>query len=242
LIPIVAIHPLKAINYWRGKRESFGLVVASSYATHTVTQRQKSVPLVGVERTVNELRDLLITRGKNWPQWDASGAVAMKGPLLYLLARLAKPRRIVETGVASGVTTAFLLQALHDNRDGNLISIDLPNADPGAIIPPGRRIGWIIPEFLQDRWDLRIGDAKELLPATLAEGPIDMFLHDSLHTYEHMAWEYNQAWRALVEGGLLLSDDIAFNSAFRDFCARTRCHSHRVLGLGVAVKEPGWRA
>jgi predicted O-methyltransferase YrrM len=230
------MHPIKAINYWMGKRESFGLVVASSYARHAITQRPKSRSLVGADHQVNALRKILIARAEGWPSWDASGAIAMKGPLLYLLARLAKPRRIVETGVASGVTTSFLLQALRDNREGNLISIDLPNADPDAIIPPGHSAGWIIPESLRARWDLRIGDARELLPATLAESPVDMFLHDSLHTYEHMTWEYDEAWNALIAGGLLLSDDIAFNRAFQDFCRRKQCHNHRILGFGVASK------
>jgi len=46
---------------------------------------------------------------------------------LYNLIRDTRPSIVVETGVASGVSTAYILQALEDNRKGKLYSIDLPN-------------------------------------------------------------------------------------------------------------------
>jgi len=44
-----------------------------------------------------------------------------------------------------------------------------------------------------------------------------MFLHDSKHTYEHMMWEFNIVWPTLNDSGILISDDINWNSAFTDF-------------------------
>ena len=44
-----------------------------------------------------------------------------------------------------------------------------------------------------------------------------MFLHDSLHTYSHMMYEYTTAWPYIRVGGVLLSDDIDFNEAFKQF-------------------------
>ena len=37
---------------------------------------------------------------------------------------------------------------------------------------------------------------------------IDIFFHDSLHTYDHMMFEYLTSWDYLKEGGVLFSDDI----------------------------------
>jgi hypothetical protein len=59
-----------------------------------------------------------------------------------------------------------------------------------------------------------------LLPAVVAGVPaVDIFLHDSLHTYRNMRFEYQTVWPHLREGGVLLSDDVAMNRAFGDFCA-----------------------
>ena len=55
-------------------------------------------------------------------------------------------------------------------------------------------VGWLVPENLQKRWILRLGYAREVLPQLKKEmDSIDIFLHDSLHTYEHMTFEYEFA-------------------------------------------------
>ena len=67
----------------------------------------------------------------------------------------------------------------------------------------------MVPDELRVGWELRLGDARELLPAALAElGEIDLFFHDSLHTREHMLFEFEQAWRHLAPGGVVVADDI----------------------------------
>jgi hypothetical protein len=135
-------------------------------------------------------------------------------PALYLIVKLLKPDCVVETGVASGASSTYILQALHDNHQGNLHSIDLPPDD----LPDGRGSGWVVPQSLRSRWRLHIGDSRELLGPLLAElGRIDCFVHDSLHTYSHMLWELRTAWRHLRFKGLLLSHDVGANRAFFDF-------------------------
>ena len=46
---------------------------------------------------------------------------------------------------------------------------------------------------------------------------IDIFLHDSLHTYKNMLFEYNTSWPFIKKNGFLISDDISENNAFLDF-------------------------
>jgi hypothetical protein len=143
--------------------------------------------------------------------------------LLYVTTRIVKPEVIVETGVEYGRSTWSILQALETNGKGNLWSIELGG---GRKIPqrarpslPDEEVGKLVPQNLKKRWHLILGDAKNELPPLLQRlKEIDIFLHDSLHTEEHMMFEYQTAWSFLKEGGLLLSDDISFS--FREFASK----------------------
>jgi hypothetical protein len=50
---------------------------------------------------------------------------------------------------------------------------------------------------------------------------IDIFLHDSLHTYRNMKCEFHTVWPKLSAGGILLSDDVELNRAFEQFTYRS---------------------
>lgn len=135
-------------------------------------------------------------------------------PVLYLSVRLLKPDLMVETGVSSGASSTHILKALHDNGKGELHSIDLPPDN----LPKGKMSGWVIPSHLKDQWTLHMGDSKDLLEPILKNlGRVDCFLHDSLHTYDHMIWEFRTVWTYLTHGGLFLSHDVGANDAFLDF-------------------------
>lgn len=142
------------------------------------------------------------------------GQMMGEAEAVYALVRLLKPEVMVETGVADGTTSSYILRAMEENGRGKLYSIDLPS----SMLPAGKAPGWVVPAELRKRWELRVGDAAELLPPLLEElGEIDLFLHDSLHTYGHMLFEFRAAWPRLKAGGLLLSHDIGRNAAFFDF-------------------------
>jgi predicted O-methyltransferase YrrM len=49
------------------------------------------------------------------------------GKALYIICRVVKPMTIIETGVAAGLSTSYILYALEKNRCGELHSIDMPN-------------------------------------------------------------------------------------------------------------------
>jgi hypothetical protein len=46
---------------------------------------------------------------------------------------------------------------------------------------------------------------------------IDMFLHDSVHRYNHQLWEFTTFWPYITKGGILASHDILYNQSFVDF-------------------------
>lgn len=143
--------------------------------------------------------------------------------LLYLLVRATRPEVVVETGVHNGMSSAFMLLAMADNREGHLHSIDLP-PDPRILaqgtnpLPAGKAPGWLIPSGLRVRHSLRLGPAEQLLPSVLAqERSLSLFLHDSDHAYSHMMFEMGLAWTYLRPGGWMVVDNIEQNHAFDDF-------------------------
>ncbi len=142
-----------------------------------------------------------------------------RAPELYVLIRLLKPKVMVETGVANGGSSTFILQAMNDNGFGQLYSIDYPDPGIGNILPENKQTGWLVPQELRHRWKLYLGSSMDILPGLLEElGKIDVFMHDSDHSYDYMLKEMRMAWPYIVDGGLLLADDIWDNSAFSDFC------------------------
>jgi predicted O-methyltransferase YrrM len=131
--------------------------------------------------------------------------------LCYAIARAKRPKVILETGVCYGVTSAFLLKAVSVNGAGELHSIDLPPLGKH----PDAFVGMLVPQELRHRWALHRGTSRRLMPQLLPKlAPLDMFVHDSLHTYRNMRDEFALAWSALGPGGVLVSDDIEGNSAF----------------------------
>jgi hypothetical protein len=156
----------------------------------------------------------------------SSGAM-MQAPLLYVLVRATRPERIVETGVSSGFSARLILEALERNREGRLWSIGIPRVVLGTleaqVIAEGgeRPIGWLVPERLRGRWELRVGPSEMLLELVFdTEVPrATMFIHDSLHSYDRMRDEYRVAWPHLVAGGWLLSHDIHNNRAWPEVVA-----------------------
>lgn len=168
----------------------------------------------------------------------AADLYAKKILVQYIALRAFKPDVVVETGIASGVSSSYLLLALHKNARGRLYSVDIGDT---SYLPPGRPNGWVVPDWLRSRWEMRLGDSRHLLPELLAElGSTDVFIHDSLHTYEHMLWEFRAAYPYIRPGGLLFCDDALWNAAWPEFVAETRARRHDVLrGVGFLQKPAG---
>jgi predicted O-methyltransferase YrrM len=140
---------------------------------------------------------------------DPSLAMAAHCVVLHLL-----PEKIVETGVARGVTSRFLLEGLRGTGGGHLWSIDLPHTHTKR----HDQLGAAVPEQYRGAWTLRLGTSAALLEPLLAElGEIDLFVHDSLHTTRNVRFELDRAWTVLRPGGVILLDDVHMNFGFRSF-------------------------
>jgi hypothetical protein len=135
---------------------------------------------------------------------------------IWCLIRHLQPVKVVETGVAHGMTSRFILEALESNNAGRLWSIDLPPINPRtrqevgvAVRQPGVPIG---------RWTYIEGTSRRRLPPLLDRlGQIDLFIHDSMHSYRNVMFELEAAWDCLKVGGAMVVDDIDANPAFDVF-------------------------
>ena len=132
----------------------------------------------------------------------------------YTLCRMIKPEIVIETGVAYGVTTAFILKALSQNNRGILHSIDLPPLGKDA----DAFVGILVPDDLKSRWNLHRGVSRRILPKLLPQlGKVDLFVHDSLHTYWNIKRELRLVSPYLSRISVVLADDIEDNVAFHEW-------------------------
>ena len=157
---------------------------------------------------------------------DGYGAEGVMGALdcatLYGLTRWLHPAVVVESGGFIGMSSAFILKAFADEElaTAKLYSIELSqDCEQGALIPDELRSG---ASFIAMR-----GRIEDFLKRSQLPPSIDMFLHDSSHSYRHMLWEFRQFWPRLRDGGLLVSHDVQMNAAFPEFMANTYAHERK---------------
>lgn len=139
---------------------------------------------------------------ENIHRWHGSSELAR---LCFAVCRLLRPRIVLETGVGAGVTSWAILQGLAENKFGHLHSIDLPTPRSTGLI----EIGYLVPKDLRGRWTKHFGPSRAILPKLVCEmQPLDLFVHDSRHSYHNQKMEYTTVWPYLKAGGILISDDV----------------------------------
>jgi hypothetical protein len=161
--------------------------------------------------------------------------------MAYIACRVLRPTAVVETGVAYGVTSAFILKALEVNGHGELYSVDLPPLRGRA----DEFIGAAIPDGLRPRWRLHRGTGQRILPAILPRlSGVGVFVQDSLHTLENILAELQLVTPRLSRPSTVLVDDIQDNAAFARWVDQVRPAYAAAVGeaekpalFGVAVLD-----
>ena len=100
-----------------------------------------------------------VGRGAFGKEGWADGDTAL-ARIVYCMTLHMQPEHLLETGVARGITTRFVLEAIAENGHGHLWSIDLP--------PPGEpeihdQIGMAIPDRLRPLWTYVSGSSRRRL-------------------------------------------------------------------------------
>jgi hypothetical protein len=181
--------------------------------------------------------------GRDTYAWYADGDSSLCRAV-WCVALHTRPEVVIETGVAHGVSSRIVLEALQQNDLGHLWSIDLP-------FPFDHRLhgetGIVVSDACRPRWSYLEGTSKLRLPPLIAEvGHVQMFIHDSLHTAENTLFEMEQAAGAMSAGGVMLVDDIDSHLGFATFAERHPdyqtiiCPSADRNGMfGIAVSAAG---
>jgi predicted O-methyltransferase YrrM len=197
------------------------------------------VPAVDVSAAFEEIEnsELLTSLKQRYAEIrpDSAGLELGRFRMWWAVVRLTRPEVVIETGVHDGLSSSILLGALDRNGAGRLISVDLPSTDlPGNASGPG----WLVPEHLRARWDLRLGDARKLLPAAVADaGRVDVFIHDSDHSEQHQSFEYAAVAPGLTPGAVVLSDqDYPMETTLSAFA---ESHGGRHLRVKSVAGDPG---
>jgi predicted O-methyltransferase YrrM len=159
----------------------------------------------------------LVTGRGSYGGWDDADAALARA--LWCIVIHLRPRTVLETGVARGMTTRVALEAIARNDEGRLWSIDVP---PLLERDLGAQTGAAVPAALRDRWELVRGSSRRRLPSLIgALGSVDVFVHDSMHTARNVSFELERVWPALRPGGVILVDDVGHNDAFAAFTRST---------------------
>jgi hypothetical protein len=161
--------------------------------------------------TILSAKGLSFGRGTYGEYSDADAGLSAA---TWCAVRHLRPAKVLETGVARGVSSRVILEAMSMNGTGHLWSIDLPH--PFRPDLHGETAA-AVSTACRDRWTYVRGSSRHRLASLVFSlQEIDMFVHDSLHTGRNMRFELRTVWPALHRGDLVLVDDVD-NQAFRDF-------------------------
>ncbi len=186
---------------------------------------------------------------ESFGSWNDGDAGLVRA--IWCLTRHLRPTNVVETGVAHGFTSRFILEALERNGNGHLSSIDLPPIERFWHSEVGAAVG----DRFADRWSYIKGSSRLRLPTLLSQlGEVDIFIHDSLHSERNVRFELDRAWAKVRPGGVLVVDDVDANWGFRSFTESFSGHQSLICeaeplhadlrrfnkkGLfGIILKEP----
>lgn len=144
-----------------------------------------------------------------------------------------KPQLVVETGTEKGLGSLVLAEALIQNGSGRLITVDM---EPSSGLLIGAKYDGVIQRVIDDS-----------LVAISQIDQIDLFIHDSDHSAEHEAQEFELLQSRLSVNGIVLSDNshattelakwsLRQGRRFMYFAEEPLDHWYPGAGIGVSMK------
>jgi predicted O-methyltransferase YrrM len=221
LVQIAAnVSHLRTMRVFQFPRRAHEQTVQTSLPSTSFYSMWDAVARFSKEIRTSEFMSDMIRRRDDYGSEGVMGALDCA--TLYGLTRWLRPVVLVESGGFIGMSSAFILKALADEKlaTSKLYSIELSeDCEQGALIPE---------ELQSSRGFVPMrGRIEDFLKGDQLPRSIDMFLHDSSHSYQHMLWEFRQFWPRLRDGGLLVSHDVQMNAAFPEFVTKTYAHEKK---------------
>jgi predicted O-methyltransferase YrrM len=149
----------------------------------------------------------------------------LQGRILKMLARLQRPRRILEIGTYTGYATLCLAEALPDNGEIHTIEKDDE-----------------MEEFVRQQFDrsplnrkihLHIGDARDVIPRL--EGDFDMvFIDADKRLYSEF---YDLVFDRVPPGGLILADNTLWSEKVLDAPSPADGQTRGILRFNEKIKH-----
>lgn len=169
---------------------------------------------------------------------------------LCALARLCRPRCVVEIGTARGWTTHHL--ARNTPADCRIFTVDLPPGRPGDAArfsdPHLVEMARSAPCGFEDEPKVTqiLHDSTTLEWQCFLDRPVDLALIDGSHLYEHVRADTERLWNLLAPGAIVLWHDYAMVEVRRGVrkylleLYRAGCPIGRLAGtrFGVYVHPP----
>lgn len=230
LAGLALAHPVEFSDRLAGRRERLREGPRPSIDAETadpiaVGHRLSGAEAAGCCAELADVRQQVSRRLSGHHHHDGGSSLA---EMLWVLVRHRRPAVVIETGVARGVSSAFILDALKRNGHGRLWSVDLPPVSGDW----GDQTGIAVADDLRDRWTYVRGASRRKLPKLVLEcAPIDIFIHDGLHTSENMLFEMRTVWGGLAPDGLIVADDADHSHAVLTFAEETGAKP-------VLIREP----
>lgn len=135
------------------------------------------------------------------------------GRVIRRAIETARPELGCEVGLAFGISTLYILDAMARNGDGRLIGMD-PAQDDATWRNGGlhnvRRAGF------SNRYEFLPESSQDVLPRLAAAGTrIQFAFIDGWHTFDHTLVDFYYLDRMLDVGGMMVLDDVAYPSIRR---------------------------
>ena len=138
------------------------------------------------------------------------------------IVRKSKPKKILELGVCHGGSSVVLLNAIKDNKDAIVYSIDYTTH---CYNDKDKKVGWVVDHYaadLTDKWRLYTnGLASDFLDEI--GGDIDMCLIDTVHVNPGELLDYLMVLPFLKKNAIIVLHDISLHLLPHNENAITNC-------------------
>jgi predicted O-methyltransferase YrrM len=167
-----------------------------------------------------------------------SAVTLESGALLYDIVRAHKPGRTLETGMAYGMSTLFICQALEDNGSGSHIAIDPFQTDEF------RSIGVLNVERAGLAHRLRVHEAPSdvVLPRLCADaGTLDFAFIDGWHLFDFTLVDFYYIDKMLAVGGHVVFDDLWLPAVRKAVSFVLRNKPYELVKVASTRPAPAWK-